>query len=137
MWHPFFWDLYAEVAAELGLTWSRHAPDAITVDALDAGKPRVYVDDELVTPRTRSSSPRSTRCPTSRWTSSTSTPLYAVLEQLGFYLPFPPSLSPIANDKLATLLYFAGLPGPADPDHPHRLRPRRRQAPLRGRRSTG
>ena len=50
MWHPFFWDLYAEVAAELGLEWSRCAPDAITVDGLDAGKPRVFVDEQQVTP---------------------------------------------------------------------------------------
>jgi glutathione synthase/RimK-type ligase-like ATP-grasp enzyme len=38
-----------------------------------------------------------------------------VLEQAGFYLPFPPSLSPIANDKSATMLFFADSPVPPIP----------------------
>jgi glutathione synthase/RimK-type ligase-like ATP-grasp enzyme len=41
--------------------------------------------------------------------------VYAVLEQLGFYLPFPPALSPIANDKSATMLFFADSPVPPIP----------------------
>jgi glutathione synthase/RimK-type ligase-like ATP-grasp enzyme len=41
--------------------------------------------------------------------------LYAVLEQSGFYLPAPPSLSAIVNDKLATILYFNDSPIPSIP----------------------
>ena len=50
MWHDFFWDVYAEVAADLDLSWTMHSPDAVTVDHLTPGRPRVYVEDELVTP---------------------------------------------------------------------------------------
>src|SRR5258708_7679748 len=49
-WPPFFGDIYPEVAAELGMTWERVAPAAITVDGSVRGKPQVYVDSDLVTP---------------------------------------------------------------------------------------
>jgi hypothetical protein len=115
MWHPFFWDLYAEVAAEIGLQWSRCAPDAITVDGLDAGKPRVFVDEQEVTPDDTLFITALYSLPyqaTDIWNQLS---VYAVLEQLGFYLPFPPSLSPIANDKGATMLFFADSPVPPIP----------------------
>ena len=115
MWHPFFWDLYADVAAELGLTWSRHAPDAITVDGLDAGKPRVFVDEEEVTPDDTLFITSLYSLPYQSMDIFNQYSTYAVLEQLGFYLPFPPSLSPIANDKSATMLYFADSPVPPIP----------------------
>jgi glutathione synthase/RimK-type ligase-like ATP-grasp enzyme len=115
MWQPFFWDLYAEVAAELGLTWCRHSPDAITVDGLDAGKPRVYLDEEPVTPEDTLFITALYSLPYQSADIFNQYALYAVLEQLGFYLPFPPALSPIANDKLATALHFADSPVPAIP----------------------
>jgi glutathione synthase/RimK-type ligase-like ATP-grasp enzyme len=115
MWHPFFWDLYADVADELGLTWSRHAPDAITVDGLDAGKPVVYVDDEVVTPEDTLFITALYSLPYQSMDIFNQYAVYAVLEQLGFYLPFPPSLSPIANDKAATMLFFADSPVPTIP----------------------
>jgi glutathione synthase/RimK-type ligase-like ATP-grasp enzyme len=115
MWHPFFWDLYADVAAELGLTWSRHAPDEITVDGLDAGKPVVYVDDEVVTPEDTLFITALYSLPYQSMDIFNQYAVYAVLEQLGFYLPFPPSLSPIANDKAATMLFFADSPVPTIP----------------------
>jgi hypothetical protein len=115
MWHPFFWDLYAEVAAELGLTWCRHAPSAITVDGLDAGKPRVFLDDEPVTPEDTLFITALYSLPYQSMDIFNQYAAYAVLEQLGFYLPFPPSLSPIANDKAATALYFADSPVPPIP----------------------
>jgi hypothetical protein len=115
MWHPFFWDLYADVAAELGLTWSRHAPDEITVDGLDAGKPVVYVDGEMVTPEDTLFITALYSLPYQSMDIFNQYAVYAVLEQLGFYLPFPPSLSPIANDKAATMLFFADSPVPTIP----------------------
>jgi hypothetical protein len=115
MWHPFFWDLYAEVAAELGLRWTRHAPDDVTVDNLQAGKPRVYVDDELVTPEDTLFITALYSLPYQAMDIFNQYTLYAVLEQLGFYLPFPAGLSSIANDKLATLLYLADSPIPPIP----------------------
>jgi ribosomal protein S6-L-glutamate ligase RimK-like protein len=115
MWHPFFWDLYADVAAELGLEWSRCAPDAITVDGLDAGKPRVFVDEQEVTPDDTLFITALYSLPYQSMDIWNQLSVYAVLEQLGFYLPFPPSLSPIANDKGATMLFFADSPVPPIP----------------------
>ena len=133
MWHPFFWDLYAEVAAELGLQWSRCAPDAITVDGLDAGKPRVFVDEQEVTPDDTLFITALYSLPYQAMDIWNQLSVYAVLEQLGFYLPFPPSLSPIANDKGATMLFFADSPVPPIPTIRIGIGPRRRQAPLRDR----
>ncbi|NUW39374.1 ATP-grasp domain-containing protein [Nonomuraea rhodomycinica] len=115
MWHPFFWDLYADVAAELGLTWCRHAPDAVTVDGLDTGKPRVYVDQERVTPEDTLFITALYSLPYQSMDVFNQYALYAVLEQAGFYLPFPAWLSPIANDKLATVLFLRDSPVPPVP----------------------
>jgi glutathione synthase/RimK-type ligase-like ATP-grasp enzyme len=115
MWHPFFWDLYAEVAADLGLTWSRHAPDAVNVNGLAPGEPVVYVDDEPVTPEDTLFITALYSLPYQSMDIFNQYAIYAVLEQLGFYLPFPPWLSPIANDKLATLLYLRDAPVPTIP----------------------
>ncbi|MEV0201741.1 hypothetical protein [Nonomuraea sp. NPDC050691] len=115
MWHPFFWDLYAEVAAELGMTWCRHAPDAVTVDGLATGKPRVYVDQEPVTPEDTLFITALYSLPYQSMDVFNQYALYAVLEQAGFYLPFPAWLSPIANDKLATVLYLHDSPVPPIP----------------------
>jgi hypothetical protein len=115
MWHPFFWDIYEEIAEELGMTWCRHAPAAITVDGMDTGKPQVYIDQERVTPEDTLFVTALYSLPYQAMDIFNQYAVYAVLEQLGFYLPFPPGLSPIANDKLATLLYFADSPVPTIP----------------------
>ena len=115
MWEPFFWDLYAEVAAELGVTWSRHTPDSIVVNALDAGKPIVLVDGEPVTPEDTLFITALYSLPYQSMEIFNQYALFAVLEQLGFYLPFPTWLNPIGNDKLATLLFFADSPVPTIP----------------------
>ena len=115
MWHPFFWDMYAEIAAELGLSWTRHSPDAITVDNTTRDKPLVYVDGEPVTPQDTLFITALYSLPYQSMDIFNQYALYAVLEQLGFYLPFPPWLSPIANDKLATLLYLQDSPVPTIP----------------------
>ncbi len=115
VWHPFFWDLYAEEAEKLGIRWSRHAPDAITVNGLDAGKPQVFVDEEPVTPEDTLFITALYSLPYQSMDIFNQYAVYAVLEQLGFYLPFPPYLSPIANDKCATMLFFADSPVPPIP----------------------
>ncbi|NRQ38553.1 hypothetical protein HII36_43030, partial [Nonomuraea sp. NN258] len=115
IWHPFFWDMYAEVAEELGLTWCRHSTDAVTVDARDPGKPRVYVDREPVTPEDTLFITALYSLPYQSADIFNQYALYAVLQQAGFYLPFPPALSPLANDKLATMLYLHDAPIPPIP----------------------
>ncbi|MEU8322018.1 hypothetical protein AB0C33_27000 [Nonomuraea sp. NPDC048881] len=115
MWHPFFWDLYEEVAAELGLRWTRNSPDSVTVDALEPGRPRVFVDDEPVTPEDTLFITALYSLPYQSMDVFNQYALYAVLEEAGFYLPFPPSLSPVANDKLATVLRLRDSPVPPIP----------------------
>jgi len=115
MWALYFWDVYAEVAAEMGLSWTRNTPEAITVDGTASGKARVYIDDELVTPEDTLFITALYSLPYQSMEIFNQYALYAVLEQLGFYLPFPPGLSPIANDKLAALLYFRDSPIPVIP----------------------
>ncbi|MFD7451942.1 RimK family alpha-L-glutamate ligase [Kitasatospora sp. NPDC059827] len=115
MWHGFFWDLYAESAADLGLRWTRHAPDAVSVDATGPGRPRVYVDDEVVTPEDTLFITALYSLPYQSMDVFNQYALYAVLEQAGFYLPFPPQVSLIGNDKLATLLFLADSPVPTIP----------------------
>jgi hypothetical protein len=115
MWRHYFWDAYAEVAGQLGMSWTRHSTDAVTIDGMDTGKPRVFVDDELVTPEDTLFITALYSLPYQSMDIYNQYALYAVLEQLGFYLPFPPALSPVANDKLATLLYFRDSPIPVVP----------------------
>ncbi|MFF2954158.1 RimK family alpha-L-glutamate ligase [Kitasatospora sp. NPDC057965] len=114
-WRHYFWDLYAEVAEELGLTWCRHAPDAVTVDATDPARPLVYVDEEPVTPRDTLFITALYSLPYQSMDVFNQYALYAVLEQAGFYLPFPPHISLIGNDKLATVLHLADSPVPPIP----------------------
>lgn len=114
-WNAAFWQDYADVAKELGLTWQRTSPEAITVDGLDPRDPKVYVDGERVTPG-------DTIFITSLYTLAyqmvdafTQYTLYSVLEQAGFYLPHPPALAAMVNDKLATLLFLKDSPVPPIP----------------------
>ncbi|MFF2040819.1 RimK family alpha-L-glutamate ligase [Kitasatospora sp. NPDC058170] len=109
-WQHFFWELYAEAAAELGMSWTRHAPEAVTVDATVRGRPRVYVDEELVTPQDTLFITALYSLPYQSMDVFNQYALYAVLEQAGFYLPFPPQVSLLGNDKLATLLYLEDSP---------------------------
>ena len=115
MWRGFFWDLYAEVAEDLGMSWTRHSPDAVTVDGTVRGRPRVYVDDEQVTPQDTLFVTALYSLPYQSMDIFNQYALCAVLEQAGFYLPFPPQVSLIGNDKLATLLHLDGSPVPPIP----------------------
>lgn len=114
-WSAAFWRTYEEVAKELGLSWDRTAPEAVTVDALDPRNPKVYVDGQRVTPA-------DTLFVTSPYTLPYQAPdifnqftLYSVLEHAGFYLPHPTWLAVLGNDKLATLLFLKDSPIPPVP----------------------
>jgi glutathione synthase/RimK-type ligase-like ATP-grasp enzyme len=114
-WHNLFWDLYEEIAEDMGMSWDRRSPDAITVDATVRGRPLVYVDDELVTPEDTLFVTALYSLPYQSMDIFNQYALYAVLEQAGFYLPFPTEASLIGNDKLATLLFFEDSPVPPIP----------------------
>ena len=114
-WQATFWLEYAEVARELGLEWSAHAPDDVVVDCLDADQPRVWVAGEPVTPADTLFVTSLYSLPYQAQDVFNQYALYAVLEQLGFYLPSPPYLSAIVNDKLATLIHLRDAPVPPIP----------------------
>jgi glutathione synthase/RimK-type ligase-like ATP-grasp enzyme len=115
MWRGIFWDAYAEVAEELGMSWTMHSTDAVAVDGLEPGRPRVYVEGEPVTPADTLFITALYSLPYQSMDIFNQYALYAVLEQTGFYLPFPPGLSPIANDKLTALLFLHDSPIPPIP----------------------
>ncbi len=114
-WEKAFWFAYEEVAGELGLEWTSHAPDDVAVDNMDPGNPKVYVAGELVTPRDTLFITSLYSLPYHAQDVFNQYALYAVLEQCGFYLPNPPWLSPIVNDKLATILFLKDSPIPPVP----------------------
>ncbi|WP_229847871.1 ATP-grasp domain-containing protein, partial [Kitasatospora griseola] len=115
MWKHYFWDMFAEVAAGMGMEWSRHAPEAVTVDGTDPARPRVYVDDEPVTPEDTLFITALYSLPYQSMDVFNQLALCTVLEQAGFYLPFPAQVSLLGNDKLATMLFLADSPVPPIP----------------------
>ncbi|MFJ9516709.1 RimK family alpha-L-glutamate ligase [Kitasatospora sp. NPDC101801] len=115
MWKHYFWDLYEEVAEQQGMRWTRHSPDAVTVDGTVRGAPRVYVDDEPVDPQDTLFVTALYSLPYQSMDIFNQYALYAVLEEAGFHLPFPPQVSLIGNDKLATVLHLNGSPVPPIP----------------------
>ncbi len=114
-WGAAFWDDYVEVAKEAGLSWERVAPEAVTVDALDPHRPKFYVDGEPVTPEDTLFVSSLYSLPYQAADVFNQFTLYAVLEQAGFYLPHPPSLAALCNDKMATILFLKDCPVPPIP----------------------
>jgi glutathione synthase/RimK-type ligase-like ATP-grasp enzyme len=114
-WQKAFWWAYEEVAQELGLNWTAHAPEDVAVDGFDRTEPLVYVAGERVTPADTLFVTSLYSLPYQAMDVFNQYALYAVLENCGFYLPAPPSLSAIVNDKLATILYLKDSPIPSIP----------------------
>ncbi|MGE5829716.1 MAG: ATP-grasp domain-containing protein [Micromonosporaceae bacterium] len=114
-WQKAFWFAYQEEAERLGLSWTSHPPDDVAVDCLSRGRPRVYVAGEPVTPENTLFVTSLYSLPYQSMDVFNQYALYAVLEQSGFYLPAPPALSPVVNDKIATILYLKDSPIPAVP----------------------
>jgi hypothetical protein len=114
-WDAAFWQTYREVAKDVGLSWDRVAPEAVTVDALDPRHPKVYVDGVEVTPADTLFVTSLYSLPYQAADVFNQLALYAVLEQAGFYLPHPTSLATVCNDKLATILYLSDSPVPPIP----------------------
>ena len=110
-----FWLPYQEIATDLGLSWTRHPPDEIAVDGMQRGRLRVYVAGEEVNPADTLFVTSLYSLPYQAMDVFNQYAIYAVLEQAGFYLPAPPYLSAIVNDKLATILYLKDSPIPPIP----------------------
>jgi hypothetical protein len=114
-WQQTFWYAYQEVARELDLHWNSHPPEDVAVDGTDLADPRVYVAGERVTPADTLFVTSLYSLPYQMVDVFNQYVLHAVLEEAGFYLPAPPSLGAIANDKLATNLHLRDAPVPAVP----------------------
>jgi len=110
-----FWGPYQEVAAELGMSWTQHPPDEIAFDGTDLHDVKVYVAGERVTPADTLFVTSLYSLPYQAVDVFNQYAVYAALEHSGYYLPAPPALSPVVNDKLATLLFLKDSPIPAIP----------------------
>lgn len=109
------WAAYREVAAGLGLEMTLNKPEEISVDATDATRPKVYLDGDLVTPQDTVFVTSLYSLPHQSQDVANQVFLFTVLERAGFYLPVPPRLSYIGEDKTATALHLAGSPVPMLP----------------------
>jgi glutathione synthase/RimK-type ligase-like ATP-grasp enzyme len=114
-WGGAFWQTYVEVAKECDLSWERVTPESVTVDALDPTRPKVYVDGAPVSPADTLFLTSLYSLPYQSADVFNQLALYAVLEQAGFYLPHPPGLATICNDKMATILFLRDSPVPPIP----------------------
>ena len=109
------WGVYQGIAKECGLEMSLHTPESVAVDVVRGDDVRVLLDGERI-------DPRDTILVTSLWSLPHQAGdvcnelfVYTVLEQAGFYLPIPPSLSYITTDKTATMLHLRDCPVPQVP----------------------
>jgi glutathione synthase/RimK-type ligase-like ATP-grasp enzyme len=114
-WNAAFWETYVDVAKELGLTYERTAPEAVTVDAMDFKNIKVYVDRERVMPENTIFITSPYTLPYQIQDTLNQFTLYSVLEHAGFYLPHPTKYAATFNDKLATLLFLKDSPIPPIP----------------------
>ncbi|MDG4859417.1 hypothetical protein P8605_14845 [Streptomyces sp. T-3] len=109
------WTTYTKIAADVGLRMTLHKAEAITVEAVGDGEPRVFLDGERITPQ-------DTILVTSLWSLPHQVQevcnqlfAYSILEQAGFYLPIHPKYSYITTDKMATMLHLRDCPVPRVP----------------------
>lgn len=114
-WNASFWHTYTEVAQEMGLSFVRTAPEAVTVDGLDIQNPKVYLDGQRITPQDTLFITSPYTLPYQIMDAFNQFTLYSVLDQCGFYLPHPSSFAAVGNDKMATLLFFKDSPVPPVP----------------------
>src|SRR5262245_26983226 len=110
-----FWRPYARAAEVAGLALSYHPPEHVVVDATTPAQPRCFLDGEAVTPDDTMFVTDLYTFPHQIVDVLNQVTLFAVLEHAGFYLPIPPRLSFVGNDKVASLIYLGDSPIPAIP----------------------
>jgi glutathione synthase/RimK-type ligase-like ATP-grasp enzyme len=111
----WLWNGYRAAAAKCGLDLARHDPGSVVVDATSGTRPEVFVNGEPVRPADTMFVTELYTFPYQIADTFKQLSVFTVLEQSGFYLPVPPRLSLIANDKMATALYLADCPVPPIP----------------------
>lgn len=115
MYQKEFWNAYVLVAEKLGLTWELTPPEAIAVDGWDPSNLRVFANGTPATVEDTLFVTSLYSLPYQAMDVFNQFSIYAVLEQAKFYLPHPPYLSAIVNDKLATILHLNECPIPPIP----------------------
>ncbi len=100
-----YWNYYTDATHDIELEWRLAAHDAIDIVGSEKGY-EVYVEGELVTPENTIFNTDIYGLPHQHldvWQQLTT---FLLLENAGFYLPVPPVLSCLANDKLLTNQFF-------------------------------
>jgi glutathione synthase/RimK-type ligase-like ATP-grasp enzyme len=105
-----FWANYAAAAESQGMRMTWHAPEEVIISAVSPGRPSVLLNGEPVGPEDTIFVTELYSFPHQATDIFNQVTLFTALEQAGFYLPIPPGLSYIANDKLATMLYLRDSP---------------------------
>ena len=109
------WGPYRRIAAELGLELTLNKPEEVSIDATDPAHPRTFLAGEPVTPDDTIFVTSLYSLPHQTQDVLNQVFLFTNLEELGFYLPIPPRLSYIGEDKSATVLRLTGSPVPTLP----------------------
>lgn len=109
-----FWDEYAAAAAHAGMRVTVAPPEAVEMTGTATGV-TVRVDGDVVTPEDTIFVTELYSFPHQERDLLALVTTFKALEAAGFYLPVPPDLSCVMNDKLAALLFLRGCPVPPIP----------------------
>ena len=110
-----YWDQYAAAAAKAGLELRVVSPEAVDVTIAGDGTASVRVDGSLTSPASTIFVTELYVFPHQVVDTLAQMTTFKALELAGFYLPIPPDLSLVMNDKAATVLYLRLSPVPALP----------------------
>jgi glutathione synthase/RimK-type ligase-like ATP-grasp enzyme len=109
-WERRFGSNYRAAAASCGLDYARYDPALVVVDGIGGTRPEVFVDGEPVHPADTIFVTALYSFPHHIGDTFRQLSVFTVLQQSGFYLPVPPWVSLIANDKMAAALYLTDCP---------------------------
>lgn len=104
--HDNFWREYDEAVARAGMRLGVVSAEAIDMVYAQGDPPTTFVRGERVDPSDTIFVTELYTFPHQKQDALMQITTYGALEASGFYLPVPPTLSAVMNDKFATYLYF-------------------------------
>jgi ribosomal protein S6-L-glutamate ligase RimK-like protein len=113
--HAHYWAEYASAAGEAGLELGVVSPEAIEATVAGDSNASVRVNGVPASPDSTIFVTELYAFPHQVVDALAQMTTFKVLELAGFYLPIPPDLSLVMNDKAATVLYFRSSPVPPLP----------------------
>jgi hypothetical protein len=113
--HAHYWAEYATAAGTAGLELGVVSPEALETSVKSDGRASVRVHGVPASPASTIFVTELYVFPHQVVDALVQMTTFKVLELAGFYLPIPPDLSLVMNDKLATVLAFRGSPVPPLP----------------------